>query len=72
MPHSGSVCGPMYYYSKSTCYKINVQSFILLLFWTEMNSTTWAGILVASMAILFVMICFGIPLCLIAIKAINW
>ena len=37
-----------------------------------MKSTTWAGILIAVIAVLVVIISFGLPLLMIAIKALDW
>ena len=37
-----------------------------------MNSTTWAGILTAIIAVLVVIIGFGLPLLMISIKALDW
>ena len=37
-----------------------------------MNSTTWAGILIAVIAVLVVLVGFGLPLLIGAIKALDW
>lgn len=38
----------------------------------EMGSPTWPGILIATIAVLVVIVVFGLPLLMIAFKAFDW